>query len=56
MLSGRPIAVRFTKVVADGPRQARVGVPSKDDNISDHVVDEVKNVVVSCARMRLYFV
>jgi len=38
MLSGRPIAVRFTKMIADSPRQTRVGVSSKDDNISDHNV------------------
>jgi len=29
-------------MIADSPRQAGVGVSSKDDNISDHLIDEVK--------------
>ena len=46
MLPGKPVTVKFTKMIANGPRQIRVGVAPEDDNIPDHVVKEVKLVGV----------
>ena len=36
-----------TKVIADGPRQTRVGVAPEDDDVSHHDVGEVRMVGIS---------
>ena len=40
-------------MVTDRSRQTGVGVATKDDDVSNHVVDEVKKVVVSCVKVEL---